>query len=159
MRNPLSALLNSKPYCFGLKKDIGNCQLVCSVDRALTEDLVTVAKRCILHRCLKEVKTSRHYIVPVVGYVNGLWYLRKNTLELMKVLQPPVALELQPLTYDLYVDAFEKALKMLLTEELIKERRLNRTPSKNSYKRTFAITEQGIKYYNSFSREVIMREQ
>ncbi len=132
---------------------------MCSVDRALTEDLITVAKRCILHRCLKEVKTSRHYIVPVVGYVNGLWSLRKNTLELMKVLQPPVALELQPLTYDLYVDAFGNALRMLLTEGLIKEKRLYRTPSKDSYKRTFAITERGIEYYNSFSREAIMHEK
>ena len=128
------------------------------MNRALAEDLITVAKRCILQRCLKEVKIKRHYIEPVVGYVPGLWYLRKNTLELMKVLQPPVALELQPLTYDLYVDAFGNALRMLLTEGLIKERRLYRTPSKNSYKRTFAITERGIKYYNSFSREVIIRE-
>jgi hypothetical protein len=129
------------------------------VDRALNEDLVTVAKRCILQRCLKEVKTSRHYIAPVVGYVNGLWSLRKNTLELMKVLQPPVALELQPLTYDLYVDAFGNALRILLTEGLIKERRLYRTPSKDSYKRTFAITERGIEYYSSFSHEAIMHEQ
>lgn len=129
------------------------------MNRALTEDLITVAKRCILQRCLKEVKTSRHYIAPVVGYVNGLWSLRKNTLELMKVLQPPVALELQPLTYDLYVDAFGNALRMLLTEGLIKERRLYHTPSKDSYKRTFAITERGIEYYNSFSREGIIREQ
>jgi len=130
------------------------------VNRTLAEDLITVAKRCILQRCLKEVKTSRHYIAPVVGYVNGLWSLRKNTLELMKVLQPPVALELQPLTYDLYVDAFGNALRMLLTEGLIKEKKRSyRTPSKDLYKRTFAITERGIRYYNSFSREGIIREQ
>lgn len=129
----------------------------------MAEDLITVAKHCILQRCLKEVKTKRNYLErryeTVVGYVHGLWYLRKNTLESMKALQPPVALELQPLTYDLYFDAFRKALRMLLKEGLIKERRLYINPSKNSYKRTFFITELGIKYYNSFAKEVIMLEK
>lgn len=122
----------------------------------MEQDLVKIAEMCILNRCYQEVQTRRNYLKgryeTVIGCVQGLWRLRKDALKMMKAMGNPIALEYQPATYDLYIDAFQKALKKLLKEGLLREGRekpvFNRT-----YRRKFAITPQGLDYFNSIQRK------
>jgi len=117
----------------------------------LDNELVTVAKACILYRCLREVRKQRNYLTQkedtVVGYVSGKWRLRKDALDAMKTFRLSKA-SIERTTYDLYADAFEEALIALLREGMLKEDR-EYPRGYDSFKRKFAITEQGIEHCNS----------
>ena len=113
------------------------------------DEIIAVAKSSILLRCLKEVETRKNFLSgkqeTILRYVSGKWRLKKDALDIMKTLQSLQGLQLNRQAYDLYASAFERALITLLQEGLLKEDR--EYPRRyNSYKRKFAITEQGLAY-------------